>query len=122
MTSGLVPLFHTVNSRMSLFTSLRAILTRLGTSTTERVGCRSGAIGAHAASDNARRAIAVFIVITGIAWREPAASILLSCEAMSERANIDAFLACKRIAFAGVSTHAEDFSREVMRALIDHGI
>jgi len=41
---------------------------------------------------------------------------------MTERAEIDAFLASKRIAFVGVSTKEADFSRAVMRKLVEHGI
>jgi len=40
---------------------------------------------------------------------------------LEERARIDAFLACKRIALVGASTHPEDFSRAVMRALRERG-
>lgn len=43
-------------------------------------------------------------------------------EDMSERQDIDAFLACKRIAFVGVSTNEKHFSRAVMRELVAHGI
>lgn len=41
--------------------------------------------------------------------------------ASHDRARIDAFLAGKRIAFVGLSTHAEDFSRSVAKELAQHG-
>ena len=47
---------------------------------------------------------------------------LQSREDMSERQDIDAFLASTRIAFVGVSTNEKHFSRAVMRELMVHGI
>jgi predicted CoA-binding protein len=41
--------------------------------------------------------------------------------ASHDRARIDAFLSGKRIAFVGLSTHAEDFSRSVAKELAQHG-
>jgi len=40
---------------------------------------------------------------------------------MTTTKQIDAFLACKRIGFAGVSTKADDFSRSVFRELVKRG-
>lgn len=40
---------------------------------------------------------------------------------MTTTAQIDAFLACKRIGFAGVSTNPSDFSRAVFREFVARG-
>ncbi len=40
---------------------------------------------------------------------------------MTTTAQIDAFLACRRIGFAGVSTNPDDFSRAVFRELVARG-